>query len=179
MNHSFDPIHDSEAPRDDVLLRKLLAELAEGRESAPDLTDAVMGRLGFVRCTAAEARGARRRCLLQRAAMLLLAVGAAFGGYLIASQRSTSEPTMALMPAVGVVVERQGRSLEVLFEGMPKLNPGEVNGPISIRYANSMIGPVPILLIPAPVRAGSPCEVPEFECPTLRRAAAAVPFPET
>lgn len=183
MNTPFESFDDhgknESAGHDDAMLRKLLGELAGGRESAPDLTDAVMGRLGFVRCTAIEAKRARQRVMLQRVAVLLLAISAALAGYLLASNRESSDSSMALVPAMGGAMQRQGRSFEVLFAGMPRWRASEQAPSNASRYPISFMGPVPVLIIPVPVQTCPPCEEADLDCPSLRRAAAAVPFPQT
>lgn len=114
---SFDPTPGT--PQSDALLRRLLSELAAGRESAPDLTDSVMSKLGFVRCSAVEAQRERREIFLRRSAVAALVMVAALGGYLIASERETTRP-MAIMPAFGGAIERQTQQIEALAQSMPR-----------------------------------------------------------
>lgn len=202
MNFDTDPRAGFERGDGDALLRRLLGELSSGRESAPDLTDAVMARLGFVRCSAQEARRARRRRLAGRLAVLALVVLAACGGYVLATTRDSGTP-MAIPAVVGGVVERKGRSLEALIDGLPRLQsipmatPASLTTPMPLgrmpgfrardsmdfRFEHPSAGAMPVLFIPVPVdcsprREAQPAR-PQQECPALRRAAAVVPYPQT
>jgi len=173
---------DPMASQDDRLLRTLLSELAAGRESAPDLTDAVMGRLGFVRCTEQEARAERRSRLLRRAAVMMLAVFAALGGYALAASRMSSDSHIALASAVGGAVERRSQCFEVFVRGLPRVQTDAVHAPEAASWFGlTGVPPVPILLVPVPCDEAGPYlpEDFEFEWAVLRRKAAVTPFPQT
>ncbi|MBX3355176.1 MAG: hypothetical protein KF724_05705 [Phycisphaeraceae bacterium] len=180
------PHHDPrEHPAEDALLRQLLSELAAGRERAPDLTDAVMGRLGFVRCSALEASRERRDRMLRRCGILALALLAAFAGYLVAPRGEAVAP-QALAPAVGGVMERKGQSFAAIVDGLPRFRVSEASW--SQAPGTMPMVPLPafvewrVLVIPMPVVEQPVAPMPDFldrDCPSLRRAAASVPFPQT
>ena len=168
-------------PEDEAVLRRLLSELAAGRESAPDLTDRVMGRLGFVRCTTEERRRRERASALRRWAVVGLMVLAAFAGFVVASQR---EPTndMAISPAIRGRLEQHGDSLRVVFEeGLPRWS---VPGAMPTSAVTRAPGAVPIIFTPV---SDEGCHKrmrksresgDEDECPSIRRTPARLPYPE-
>ncbi len=175
---------DDAAPRgdDEAVLRRLLAELAAGRESAPDLTDRVMGRLGFVRCTEQERRRADFICGVRKAAVVCLMLVAALVGYFVASRREP-DPSMALPSALGGAIERHGHTLRVVLDGLPQFSAPEDELALTVVPVFGF-GAVPVIVIPVSedgrgVRHG-PWRNPDAlkECPSIRRVAAQVPFPE-
>lgn len=179
----------SEPSPDDVLLKRLLSELAAGRESAPDLTDAVMGRLGFVRCSPVAARRERRQRNVRRAAVVGLALLAAFGGYLIAASRERATPRFALAPAVGGAVERQGRYIHEFVNALPGVSRTGVTMPAMMQmhrfgdmgFSDMDVGVRKDFVIPVPVEdsSGELIELPDPGCPLQRPTPARNPFPQT
>lgn len=167
---------------DEAMLRRLLSELAEGRESAPDLTDSVMSRLGFVRCTQTERRRADRIASYRRAAVMLLMLVAAAVGYFVASSRE--EPNDgAIVPALGGALERHGRSFQGVLSGMPRWREPVSAVPASLRVPSPSFGAVPVLFIPVHSEGCGGhrrfmIDDEGRDCPNMRRMAAQTPFPE-
>lgn len=170
----------------EAMLRRLLAELAEGRERSPDLTDAVMGRLGFVRCTPEERRRADRARAMRRAAVVALMMLAALAGYGIASRREAPRD-QAIAPAVGGVLERHGRSIDGVMRGMPRWREPVAASPASLQVPTGSFGTIPVIFIPAHAgpAEGKGCpprrcfdDAEAAQCPKMRRLAAQTPFPE-
>jgi len=185
-----EPSPSSSPSPEDVLLKRLLSELAAGRESVPDLTDAVMGRLGFVRCSAVEARRERRRRSMRRAAVVALALLAACAGYFVAASRETATPRFALAPAVGGAVERQSRYLHDFVNGFSGVSRAGINMPAMMMqshrfgdmgFSDMDVGTRQIFLVPVPIdeKSGELIELPDPGCPLQRPTPASMPYPQT